>query len=265
MPLDSARMTSLGSADTTSDVALGAPSPAPRTAWGRAWALVDMTQLARRPRWLLVTLLTALMLAGMPVVHASTFGAARLADATVAHVESLTGERLPSEGRAMVRHSVLERSVALIAGASTVGAVLALLLTGMTLHGGALLTGIPMSGAQALAITGVVSGASALVRVFLWSVPVMLLDRGTAIAPDWMQVGAVTLAHFVDAGSPVIRTLYGGLDAVRLAGVALAVLCITTMHPGTSVARATVAASCWMIVVLLLRLGLSALLHIPIL
>lgn len=261
MSLDSARSVSLGATDGA-----GPTTPAATVSLAaRLWALVDMAQLARRPRWLLVSLVTALALAGMPAVHVTVFGAERLADATVAQVEAQGGARLGGEVRAMVRRSVIERSLAVSVVLAAVGAVLALLLSGMTLHGGALLVGLNMSGAQALAITGVVSLATAVLRVFLWVLAFVAFGSAEAVQPDWMQVGAVTLAHFVESDAAVLMTFYGGLDAVRLAGVALAVLCVTTMHPGTSVIRATIAASGWMAVVLLLRLVLSAMLKFPIL
>ncbi len=229
------------------------------------WSPFSFVHLARRPQWVFLAMLVSLLSTAMPMVHATVFGADRVAAATIAQIEVRVGEQLPDEGRAAVRESVIDRSPVLTACLSFVVTILAILLAGGCLNMGALMAGSDLTGAQALSVAALSSLAVIVLRVLLWLLVVVAVPLHQAAASDWLHVASVQLGMWLPSVSnEVAMTLLGAVDAYLLAGIALSVIGLRLMDRRIGFPGALSASCIWTGTVVGFRVLMSALLDIPI-
>lgn len=248
-------------------MSLTLPTPVPVVPipfWRHVAAWFSPTAYRTQPHWLPATLLTAALVAILPMVHLHVYGASEIADAAVALARQQLGAPLGAEIAAMVRQSVLDRSMAGAAVAAVLVTGITVLLAGMVLNVGALLVGAELSAAQALSVTALASLGATLLRVSNFAVVAIMVPREVGVAPDWVHTASLSVASWVQSDSPALWTFYSAVDAIRVAQVVLSVLVLRAVQPRIGLVAATAASVLWAGLVVGTLVALSAVISLPI-
>jgi len=216
------------------------------------------TVLWRWPIWLA---LTALLYGTMPSVHEWAFGRERLEEAAVRDVESRVGAQMSEAGRAMIVKQ-MATTPSWVSGASGVAATLiSVVLAGVALTIGCVLIGSELPAGEIFGVASLAALAVAIVRVIAWGASVFATGKDGVVGLTWMDAGAVTAATWSDAshGSFLYYSL-SAMDLTLLIGCAVAAVLLIDSDPKISPLEGAILASLWPIIVIVSRIGLSALL-----
>jgi hypothetical protein len=237
--------------------------------FGRIGAPDDSRYLERKRarqsrRWLTLTALVALIYGAMPVVDQAVFGADRIADATLSRMESTLGGSISADGRRVIRGTVVDRSLPLTFCVRALLGGAAVIVAGMVMNVAGILAGIDLTAAQALSASALSFLFMSLFRVLTWALVILIAGPQLAVSDDWTHVAQTNLSPWTPVASgAVLHTLIGAVDIVTLAGIAVAAMALRKITDGAGMWACIAAASAWAIVTLLLRLSVSAVLHIP--
>jgi hypothetical protein len=221
-------------------------------------------ELRARPRWLEPMLLTAALYAAMVPVYSHWFGTQRIAEGTAAFVERSLEVDVGKGAPAMIRERLEERGLLADAASSAALTLAEVVLSGMLLNLGALaLAGADVTARQSLAIASWSALGTAVLRIAGFFVVTLALGRDDAAGPDWWHVAQLNLDVFPDAG-PLARTFLAACDFSRVAGLLLCAAGLRIVVPRLGWPLALAASLGWTALVVLMRMGTSALLGVPI-
>lgn len=221
-------------------------------------------ELRRRPRWLEPALLTACLYALMAPLYLHWFGVERVAEGTATFVERSLAVDVGRDAPAMIRERLEQRSQLADAASSAALTLAEIILSGLLLNLGALaLGGVDVSARQSLAIAALAALGTAGLRIAGFLVVSLALGLDQAAGPDWWHVAQLNLDVF-DGLGPLARTFLAACDFARLGGLLLCAAGLRYVAPRLGWPLALAASAGWSTLVVIIRLGTSAVLGVPI-
>jgi hypothetical protein len=223
---------------------------------------------SRRPTvaWLAWVAVVIALQSLMPAVHLGVFGKERVTNAAITLVESNAHAELGAVARSMVEKEVMRGASVPSAASQAALTLLAVVLSALVLHASSILFGADLSAKRALSIAAKAAAGVVVLRCVGWLSLTLALGLDQASAVDWMHVAPAHLGWLASADiRPVALTLLGSADVYNVVGAALTTLGVLEGDPQAPLPVALASGSVWPVIVALYRLGVSALLGIPIL